>query len=183
MKAPGDLFMLGFAGDDLSFLGTGLEDPSLARQALAGFERDQMLAARDSAGRRAFYAAQVAVAERRWDQAIRLFHEADARTSVNPRYAMVRIGQAHDLAGRSDSAIVYFERFLATPDPQPDQDAEWRAEVLRRLGELYEAKGAKREAAGQYRAFLELWARADADLQPRVAEVRQRLEQLGARAR
>jgi tetratricopeptide (TPR) repeat protein len=94
---------------------------------------------------------------------------------------MVRIGQAHDQAGRGDSAIVYFERFLATRDPQPEQDSRWRAEVYRRLGELYESKGAKREAADQYRRFVGLWARADADLQPRVAEVRQRLEQLGAR--
>jgi tetratricopeptide (TPR) repeat protein len=167
--------------EELAHLAVDLEDPALARRALAGFERDQMASARDPAGRQAFYGAQVALAERRWDQAITLFHEADARTAVHPRYALVRIGQAHDLAGRSDSAIVYFERFLTTPDPQPEQDSRWRAEVHRRLGELYAAKGAKREAAEQYRKFADLWARADADLQPQVAEVRQRLEQLGAK--
>ncbi len=167
--------------EELSHLAVDLEAPDLARRALAGFERDQMASARDPAGRQAFYGAQVALAERRWDQAIRLFHEADARTAVHPRYAMVRIGQAHDLAGRGDSAIVYFERFLTTPDPQPEQDSRWRAEVHRRLGELYEAKGAKREAAEQYRKFVDLWARADADLRPQVAEARQRLEQLGGK--
>ena len=167
--------------DDLSFLAVDLEDPALARRALAGFERDQMASAREPAGRQAFHGAQVALAERRWDDAIRLLHEADARTAVNPRYAMVRIGQSHDLAGRSDSAMVYFERFLATPDPHPEQDARWRAAVHRRLGELYEAKGAKREAVEQYRKFVDQWARADSDLQPQVAEARQRLEQLGGR--
>ena len=50
----------------------------------------------------------------------------------------------------------------------------------KRLGELYEAKGPKREAAEQY-LFVDLWARADADLQPQVAEVRQKLEQLGGK--
>jgi tetratricopeptide (TPR) repeat protein len=167
--------------DELSHLAADLEYPALAKQALAGFERDQMASARDPAGRQAFYGAQVALAERRWDQAIRLFHEADARTAANPRYAMVRIGQAHDLAGRGDSAIVYFERFLTTPDPQPEQDSRWRAQVYRRLGELYEAKGAKGDATEQYRRFVDLWARADPDLQPKVAEVRQRLEQLGGK--
>jgi hypothetical protein len=76
-------------------------------------------------------------------------------------------------------AIVYFERFLTTPDPQPEQNSRWRAEVHRRLGELYEAKGAKRQAAEQYRRLVDLWVRADANLQPQVAEVRQRLGQLG----
>jgi tetratricopeptide (TPR) repeat protein len=168
--------------DVLSHLAVGLADPALARQALAGFERDQMTSERDPAGRQGFYAAQVAMAEGRWDQAIRLLHEADARTAVHHRYAIVQIGQAHDLAGRGDSAIVYFERFLTTPDPQPEQDSRRRAEVHRRLGELYEAKGAKREAAEQYRRFVDLWARADANLQPQVAEVRQRLEQLGGKS-
>jgi tetratricopeptide (TPR) repeat protein len=118
------------------------------------------------------------LAERHWDQAIRLFHEADARLSMHPRYAMVRIGQAYDLAGRGDSAIVYFERFLATRDPQPEQDSRFRADVHRRLGELYEAKGAKREAAEQYRRFVDLWAKADPLLQPKVNEVRARLGRL-----
>ena len=168
--------------DELSHLAASLEDPALARQALAGFERDQMASARDPEGRRAFYGALVALAERRWDQAIALFQEADARMAVDPRYAMVRIGQAHDQAGRGDSAIVYFERFLTTPDPQPEQDSRWRAEVHHRLAELYEAKGTKREAAEQYRKFVDLWARADADLQPQVAEARQRLEQVGGKS-
>jgi tetratricopeptide (TPR) repeat protein len=169
--------------DELSHLAVDLQDPALAKRALAGFERDQMASAREPAGRQAFYQAQVALTERRWDQAITMMHEADAQTAVNARYAMVRVGQAHDLAGRGDSAIVYFERFLTTPDPQPEQDSRWRAEVHRRLGELYEAKGSKGEAAEQYREFADLWARADAALQPQVVEARQRLEQLGGKTR
>jgi tetratricopeptide (TPR) repeat protein len=166
--------------EELSQLGADLEEPDLARKALAGFERDQMATTRDPAGRQALYAAHLALAERRWEQAIRLFHEADKRVSVHPRYAMVRIGQAHHQGGRADSATVYFERFLATRDPQPEHDARWRAEVHRSLGELYEAKGAKRDAADQYRRFVNLWAGADQALQPRVAEARHRLKQLGA---
>ena len=53
--------------------------------------------------------------------------------------------------------------------------------MYRRLGELYEAKGAKGKATEQYRRFVDLWARADPELQRQVADVRQRLEQLGAK--
>ena len=48
----------------------------------------------------------------------------------------------------------------------------------KRLGELYEAKGNDAKAVAHYAAFVWLWERADPDLQPKVAEVRARLERL-----
>ncbi len=153
----------------------------MARQALAGFERDGAPTARDPMGRRALYSAHVALAERRWDDAVDLLHEADRRTTVFPRYALVQIGRAHDRAGRPDSAIVYYERFLGTPDPQPMVDASWRAPTHRWLGELYEARGDARKAIEQYSRFVELWSEADPELQPQVAEVRSRLGRLRAK--
>jgi hypothetical protein len=50
--------------------------------------------------------------------------------------------------------------------------------VQRRLGELYEAKGDTANAVAHYRAFVELWKNADPELQPRVAEVKRRVEAL-----
>ena len=67
------------------------------------------------AGERAFFSAHVAMAEKRWDDAVRMLHEADAKFGIEPRYAMSQLGRAHDQAGRSDSAVVYYEKFLATP--------------------------------------------------------------------
>ena len=157
------------------------QTPPLSRQALAGFERDQAATARDPAGRRAYFSGHVALAERRWDAAVGLLREAEAQTSMDQRHAMAQIGRAYDLAGHPDSAMVYYQKFLATRDGQPDEDARWRARTHRWLGELHEAKGETRQAIEQYARFVELWADADPELQPQVTEVRGRLERLRAR--
>ena len=52
------------------------------------------------------------------------------------------------------------------------------AGVHHRLGELYEQQKKSEKAAEHYRAFIELWKGADAELQPRVAEARRRLQEL-----
>jgi tetratricopeptide (TPR) repeat protein len=129
----------------------------------------------------AFYSAHVALVEKRWDDAIRLLHEADARFAVDERYAMSQLGQAHDRAGRGDSAVVYYEKFVTTPDPFLFEDARSRARIHRRLGELHEAAGRAPQAMEHYGRFADLWREADPVLQPQVAEVRKRLEQLRAK--
>jgi tetratricopeptide (TPR) repeat protein len=168
--------------DDLAWLAADLGDAPLARLALAGYERDLAATARNPVGRRAFYAGNLALAEERWDEAIRLLHDADTRFAIDERYAMAQLGRAHDRAGRGDSAIVYYEQFVATPDPFPGEDARARARIHRRLGELHEAAGRTRPAMDHYGRFVELWREADAVLQPQVAEVRKRLERLRAQA-
>jgi tetratricopeptide (TPR) repeat protein len=50
--------------------------------------------------------------------------------------------------------------------------------VQQRLGELYEAKGNIEKALEHYTAFVELWKNADPELQPRVRDVRGRIERL-----
>jgi eukaryotic-like serine/threonine-protein kinase len=152
-------------------------DGALARRVLAGYQRDEAPLARDPQGREAFYAAHVAFAEQRWDDAVRLLREADARTAVFDRYVWVWMGRAHDLAGRPDSAAAYYETFLTRPDA-PDLESRWRPSVHRWLGEIYEAKGDAKRAIENYNRFVELWANADPELQPQVREVRTRLERL-----
>jgi len=166
---------------NLAELAGALGDAPLSRLALRGYERDLALTSSYPAGERAFFSAHVALAEKRWDEAVRLLHEADVKFGIEPRYAMSQLGRAHDGAGRSDSAVVYYEKFLATPDAAPLDDARARAETHRRLGELYEAAGNTRQAMEHYGQFVKLWARADAPLQPQVGEVRKRLEQLRAK--
>ena len=89
------------------------------------------------------------------------------------------IGMAYDRANMADSAIANLERYLATPSPGRAQLDRWLlAPAHKRLGELYEAKGDNAKAVSHYTAFVRLWERADPDMQPRVAEVRTRMERL-----
>jgi len=53
--------------------------------------------------------------------------------------------------------------------------------VYRRLGELHEERGEYARAAGYYTQFIELWSRADSDLQPNVAAVRAALQRVRLR--
>jgi tetratricopeptide (TPR) repeat protein len=91
------------------------------------------------------------------------------------------LGNAFDRAGMPDSAIAVFERYFATPTSQRlnlDLDVANVPRLSRRLGELYEAKGDRQKAAAYYRRFVDLWQNADPELQPQVAEIRQRLSRL-----
>jgi tetratricopeptide (TPR) repeat protein len=91
------------------------------------------------------------------------------------------VGRAFDAARKPDSAVAYFERYLATPywkKGDPDEDPIRLPAIRERLGQLYESLGSTEKAAEQYRAFVELWKNADPELQPRVTEARQRLAKL-----
>lgn len=162
----------------LATLGLMIRDPALARQGLAGYDRDLASAETDPEGGRSWYAAAVALAERRGADAVERLHDAYARFSIPPRIAFALIAEGHDMAGNADSTIVYLERFLGSRDPLPNNDARWRAASHRRLGELYEAKGDTRRALEQYVRFTELWADAEPELQPQVQEIRSRIARL-----
>jgi hypothetical protein len=62
-------------------------------------------------------------------------------------------------------------------------DPLYLAATYKRLGELYEAKGDAKNAATYYTKFVELWKTADAELQPKVAEVKKRLARLDTERR
>ncbi len=97
------------------------------------------------------------------------------------RRVTVAIAEAFDLAAKPDSAVAYYEKYLAAPDPFVDVDALFRAGTHKRLGELYEARGDTPKAESHYAKFLELWKDADPELQPKVREVRERLARLRRR--
>ena len=126
---------------------------------------------------------EIAIAERRPQDALREFwkgdslpdgpvDECDACTFAN-------IARAYDKANVADSAIVYFEKFFASnTDYRPIVDFSTRGPGLRRLGELYEAKGDRAKAAHYYQEFVNLWKNADPEFQPQVAEIRKRLARM-----
>ena len=83
---------------------------------------------------------------------------------------------------QTDSAIATGERYLATRIAfKHNSDALFLAGVRQRLGEMYEAKGNVDKALENYTAFVDLWKDADAELQPRVRDVRGRIERLQRR--
>lgn len=155
-------------------------DPGLAQQALVGFEGDQLTIGVDQDGDRAYYRAALALASQQWDVAISHLHVADARPVTEPDYILAQLGRAHDMAGRPDSAIAYFERIVATNRAQPFFDGVWLPRLHKRLGELHEAKGDTEKAIANYARFVNLWRNAEPELQPQVREVSQRLERLRA---
>jgi tetratricopeptide (TPR) repeat protein len=89
------------------------------------------------------------------------------------------LGRLFDKAGMADSAIVYYEQFLASRFAgRLFVDAGWLGPTRKRLGELYEQRGDREKAAKVYSDFVEQWKNADAELQPQVTEVRRRLSRL-----
>jgi tetratricopeptide (TPR) repeat protein len=89
------------------------------------------------------------------------------------------LARAYDRAGRADSAIVTYERYLGTRSAgRVELDAFELPGALIRLAELYEARGDSAAAARSYLHFAELWRNADAGLQPRVQEARKRAARL-----
>ncbi|MGH7516919.1 MAG: protein kinase domain-containing protein [Gemmatimonadales bacterium] len=94
----------------------------------------------------------------------------------NDVWSLPHLGALYDAAGRADSAVVIYERFLARRALIRDEVDGWhRPRILYRLGELYEARGDRARAADYYSQFAGLWRDADPELQPRVREARHRL--------
>jgi tetratricopeptide (TPR) repeat protein len=98
----------------------------------------------------------------------------------------ISLALAYDQSGDRDAAIERYERYLAARDPfKIFTDYFARPYTLRRLGELYDARGRAggpdasgdlRRAAEHYGSFVELWADADPVLQPAVESAQNRLE-------
>jgi len=119
--------------------------------------------------------AMIAAAEGRPLEALEAFRTLPPFACV-PCRLRVEAGLL-DEAGRADSAIAYYERYLAEPwNYRIWNDARWLAPTHERLGQLYDERGDPENAALHYARFVELWEDADPELQPRVRSAQQRLE-------
>jgi len=158
-----------------------------ARAMLVAFDgavRDTSLRRRTASARHSAL-AEVLLAEAKPLDALREFRLSD-RLPDGPAgpcaiCVAAKVGRAFDLANMPDSAIAAFESYMSTPDPNRlnvDLDPFNLAPIAKRLGELYDAKGDRVRAAAYYQKFVSLWAGADAELQPKVDRVRERLAQL-----
>jgi tRNA A-37 threonylcarbamoyl transferase component Bud32/tetratricopeptide (TPR) repeat protein len=134
-------------------------------------------------GQRAWAEGNVLMAERRPDEAVRVFRRMDTDADglpINCPFCMpLALGRAYDQMNQADSSIANLERYLATPsNGRLNADTWMLAPAHKRLGELYEAKGEMKKASEHYGTFVELWKRADPELQPKVTEVKARLERI-----
>jgi tetratricopeptide (TPR) repeat protein len=123
--------------------------------------------------------AQLAYAEARYIDAAAALNEADRHNLPATDILGTMRFLVHDRLRQPDSAIAIGEAFITLALPNRlDQDALFLAGIRQRLGEMYESKGNIAKALEHYSAFVELWKDADPELQPRVRDVRGRIERL-----
>jgi tetratricopeptide (TPR) repeat protein len=120
----------------------------------------------------------IALAEHRPAEAAPLLLAAGARSECDI-CSLPDLGRAYDALGQADSALAVYQRYVSSASPRKFfVDPLFLAGTLKRLGELYEARGDTARAVSAYARFTALWKNADPELQPRVAEVERHLAAL-----
>jgi tetratricopeptide (TPR) repeat protein len=120
---------------------------------------------------------EIARLEGRHDDAIAEFRQSASRPQeLEP---MILLARAFDSAGQQDSALVHYRQFLGSSHwLSIIPHAQYLAGALERAAELEYEAGNLREAAAYLAEFVNLWADADADLQPRVTAAQARLQEI-----
>jgi tetratricopeptide (TPR) repeat protein len=122
---------------------------------------------------------ELALAERRFEDAVSEFRKISAELAACVMCGQFPLGQTFDQMGAPDSARAAYERAVNSPHLfRIMGDAFGLAASYKRLGELHEARGDRKTAADYYGKLLDLWKDADAELQPALTEVRQRMAAL-----
>lgn len=158
--------------------------PDLAKKMLADFETTaSTMPAEAAAANRHGIEFAIALAEGRYADAVKEVKASDigsCTTCVLPVMAL-----AYDYAQQNDSAIATYTRYVESPSMlnRFGNDGFFLPGSYKRLGELWEAKGDRQKAVRYYTKFVELWKNADADLQPKVAEVKKRITRLDVEGR
>ena len=118
---------------------------------------------------------RIALAEGDAGQALEFFRQSDrGRCSICPKLGMA---MAFEAAGQPDSALAWYESYLE--DRQPNRmywDQAGLGYSLQKAARLADSLGDTEKAALYYAQFVELWADADAELQPQVEAAQSRLE-------
>jgi tetratricopeptide (TPR) repeat protein len=155
-------------------------DTAAARRLFEEADRNLDATGRRRVAGRALAASVLAREAGRFDEALALMNQAyPGLSDPCTRCGDHMRAEIWDAAGNPDSALVAYERALTRPTPGSLAYEESRIpSAYRRLGELYEQKGDRAKAIDWYQKFVDLWRDADPELQPVVAEVKQRLAQL-----
>ena len=129
---------------------------------------------------------QIALAEGKFAEALAETRRSDVGPDGAPAHECgpclpFDLARIFDAAGQRDSAIVFYERYLAMPfweKPVNALDPVRVPFIHERLGHLYEAAGNITKSAEHYRRFTRLWANADPELRPRVNAAREKLRRM-----
>ena len=157
--------------------------PERARSLVAAFDSavgSAGLSGLDEANR-ALALGHIASAEGRYEDALDHFRPEPPGWFDCPLCGVQELASTFELAGRPDSALAVYERYAEAEvlyRVAVDGPRLWQ--VLLDLGRLYEERGRVSDAEQMYARFLALWAEADQDQQPKVAEARRALERLRA---
>jgi eukaryotic-like serine/threonine-protein kinase len=152
----------------------------LAKRLMRQFERDVPEGIRRGMWWRHWPEGYIALADGRKADALGAFRGLYDEAGSCMVCGLYELAGVYDSMGQPDSAIAFYERAVSTPATfgRLIGDGPTLAPSLKRLGELYEAKGNRKKAAEYYGRFVELWKDADPELQPGVKEVRARLARL-----
>jgi len=158
--------------------------PALARRLLEDYEASVPIGLRRGEGRWYVATGWLALAEGRPQDAVTAFRAADQWGGC-PDCANWDLGVAFDRANQVDSAIAAYERAVSPAGTGwKTMQGQWGlGPSLKRLGELYEARGDREKAVENYSRFVELWRDADPVLQPAVRQARDRLTILAGEAK
>lgn len=170
---------------DRPYMGLAFANAWAGREdrALAYFE--QFTASRPDVGPlrfrddEAWLQADFALADGRYDAAVDGYHAARRLEGLGCQCGYHQLALSHERAGRADSAIAYYERFIDVHGAERlYRRAGQYGTALERIARLHDDLGNLGEAAAYYIRFADLWADADPDLQPRVAAARARAEEI-----
>jgi eukaryotic-like serine/threonine-protein kinase len=159
-----------------------LNDVPKAREWLARYEREMPAEyRRDDRWQRFLLQGHIAIAEKRYVDAIEAFRRAE---DLIPCVICLDndVSYAFEVAGMPDSARARYEHFVNTPSAAHlTEDHLDLANAYERLAESYEQKGDREKAALYAGKFVELWKNADVELQARVQSKRVMLQRLRGR--
>lgn len=151
-----------------------------ARQLMAEYARLVPEGVRKANPNRHSALAEIARAEHRYGDAVGeywTYHDEVGCAACG----FFDVASVFDLMHQQDSALIYYDRFITTPDPfRVWEDEFYLGPAYKRAGELHEAKGDRTQALDDYNKFVDLWKNADAELQPVVRDVRGRIARLAA---
>ena len=155
-------------------------DVDLAKRLMRQFERDVPEGIRRGMWWRHWPEGYIALADGRKADALAAFRAGYDEAGECMVCGLYELAGVYESMGQADSAIAFYERAVSTPATfgRLIGDGPTLAPSLKRLGELYEAKGDRKKATEYYGRFVELWKDADPELQPGVKEIRARLARL-----
>jgi tetratricopeptide (TPR) repeat protein len=139
-----------------------------ARQLVAAADANDRAMVRQLTAERSWTRGVIALAEGRAREAEPLLRIAAERHPCTI-CALPDLARAYEAEGKRAAAAQVYERYARTPwFRRYETDALELGPVLQRLAELYDAAGELEKAASARTRLVQLWGRADTELQPAV---------------